>query len=235
MALEGGALPRVFLLSPASLSGIRGRALLEGRSFAPFVPALAAGVAIGEVYAFISSLYFRGKRRYALRFARPAERDRGVWVITPTRGLLPEDQPVTLADLREFGAGRIEAEDGPYRAELLRTAHALGKRIGGTCDVVLLGSLATPLYLEPLLEVFGTRLSVPETLAGRGDMSRGGLLLRCVAAGEELTYVAAAAAARHGARPPKLDPKTRPRRAFTRELGGDAGPDRPPNRPMCGS
>ena len=37
-------------------------------------------------------------------------------------------------------------------------------------------------------------------------MSRGGLLLRCVAAGEELPYVPVKGAVRHGPRPPKLAP-----------------------------
>jgi hypothetical protein len=204
---------RVFLLSPASLSGLRGRALLEGRSIAPFLPDLEAGgsVPLGEVYAFISSLYFRGKRSYALRFARPPSGVGGVWVITPTRGLLPVDTPVSLADLRELGAGSIEPDDRAYRSALIRTARALGTELDA-CEAVLLGSIASARYVEPLLEVFGARLSVPETFAGRGDMSRGGLLLRCVAAGEELVYAPAEAATRHGARPPKLDPRTRPRR-----------------------
>jgi hypothetical protein len=37
-------------------------------------------------------------------------------------------------------------------------------------------------------------------------MSRGGLLLRCARAGEELTYVPVQGAVRHGPRPPKLTP-----------------------------
>ena len=205
---------RIFLLSPASLGGVRGRAVLEARSSAPFLHNLLAGGAtpLGEVYAFISSLYFRGKRSYGLRFARPPGGADGVWVITPTRGLLPVDAPVSLADLREFGAGSIEPDAGTYREALLRTAGALCAELGADCDVVLLGSIASARYVEPLLEVFGERLSVPETFAGRGDMSRGGLLLRCVAAGIELVYAPAAAATRHGARPPKLDPTTRPHR-----------------------
>jgi hypothetical protein len=173
---------------------------------------LAGGaIPLGEVYEFISSLYFRGKRSYGLRFARPPARGDGVWVITPTRGLLPVDAPVSLADLREFGGGSIEPDARAYREALLRTAGALYAELEGTCDVILLGSIASARYVEPLLEVFGGRLFVPESFAGRGDMSRGGLLLRCVAAGEELTYASAAVATRHGVRPPKLDPKTRPR------------------------
>ncbi len=36
--------------------------------------------------------------------------------------------------------------------------------------------------------MFGERLAYPLDFAGRGDMSRGALLLRCVAAGSELAY-----------------------------------------------
>jgi len=74
---------------------------------------------------------------------------------------------------------------------------------------VLLGSIASPKYVDVLQGIFGARLIFPTEFVGRGDMSRGGLLLRCAAAGEELTYVPVAGAVRHGQRPPKLDPKTR--------------------------
>lgn len=43
---------------------------------------------------------------------------------------------------------------------------------------VLLGSIATGKYVDTLLAVFGERLVFPATFVGRGDMSRGGLLLR---------------------------------------------------------
>jgi hypothetical protein len=201
---------RIFLLSPASLGGVRGRALLEGRSSAPFMEALRGeGVSLAEVYAFISSLYFRGKIAYALRFARPPVGVEGAWVITPTRGLVRADARVTLADLEEFASGSIDEDDARYREALGSTAARVAATVGEGGDVVLLGSIASSRYLEPLAEIFGHRLIVPETFAGRGDMSRGGLMLRCVDAGEELLYVAAVAAVRHGARPPRLDPKRR--------------------------
>lgn len=201
---------RIFLISPARLAGVRGRALLAGRSSAPFLDALRGeGAPLGEVYAFLSSLYFRGKRAYALRFARPPEGADGSWVITPTRGLLRLDAPVTLSDLEEFASGSIEPDEPRYRGALRRTADTLAGTLRGPCEVVLLGSIASSRYLEPLLEVFQERLVVPEAFAGRGDMSRGGLLLRCVDAGEELAYVAAARAVRHGIRPPRLAPRRR--------------------------
>ena len=201
---------RIFLLSPASLSGVRGGAVLGARSSAPFMDALRGpGTPIGEVYEFISSLYFRGKRAYALRFARAPQGTHGVWVITPTRGLVRIDTKVTMVDLEEFASGSIEPDEAGYRDALRRTAEALCAELGEGCEVVLLGSIASRRYLDPLAEVFGERLLVPETFAGRGDMSRGGLLLRCVESGEELTYAVALKAVRHGERPERLAPRRR--------------------------
>jgi len=55
-----------------------------------------------------------------------------------------------------------------------------------------------------MFTIFGHRLLFPEDFAGRGDMSRGGLLLRSVRAGEPLRYPPVGEATRPGARPPKL-------------------------------
>src|SRR4051812_7436803 len=135
---------RIFLLSPASLSGMRGRAVREGRSSASFMDALrSAGAPVGEVYAFISSLYFRGKLAYARRFARAPVGVEGVWVITPTRGLVRVDAPVTLADLEEFASGSIEPDEARYRDALRHTAQALCTALRDVCEVVLLGSIAS--------------------------------------------------------------------------------------------
>jgi hypothetical protein len=60
-----------------------------------------------------------------------------------------------------------------------------------------------------LLAVLGERLHFPAEFVGRGDMSRGGLLLRAVRAGVELAYLPVAGAVRHGARPPRLPPLPR--------------------------
>jgi hypothetical protein len=56
-----------------------------------------------------------------------------------------------------------------------------------------------------MLTVFGERLMFPAEFVGRGDMSRGGLMLRSVQSGEPLTYVPLLGATRHGPRPPKLE------------------------------
>ena len=169
------------------------------------------GVAIGEVFAFVSGLYFKGKLAYALEFARPPDpgadlAGSGALVITPNAGLRPVETAVTADALRAFAGVDIAANDPRYRRPLLASAKALDEEIGPDCDVVLLGSIASAKYVDILTGVFGARLRFPVDFVGRGDMSRGGLLLRCVRSGEELTYVPVEGAVRHGPRPPKLTP-----------------------------
>jgi hypothetical protein len=78
--------------------------------------------------------------------------------------------------------------------------------------VVLLGSVASPKYVELLTATLGERVSFPGDFVGRGDMSRGGLMLRCVDEGRELAYVRLAGALRHGPRPARLPPARKPPR-----------------------
>jgi hypothetical protein len=80
----------------------------------------------------------------------------------------------------------------------------VAQTLGPDASITLLGSIASDKYVGALLDVFGVRLTFPAAFVGRGDMSRGGLLLRCVRAGEELDYVPVAGAVRRGARPPRL-------------------------------
>ena len=171
----------------------------------------ADGVAIGEVFAFVSGLYFKGKLAYATAFARPPEpgaplAGSGALVITPTAGLRPVETAVTPDALRAFAGVDIAANDPRYRRPLVASARALDEEIGPECDVVLLGSIASAKYVDVLTDVFGERLLFPIDFVGRGDMSRGGLLLRCVRSGEELRYAPVAGAVRHGPRPPRLAP-----------------------------
>jgi hypothetical protein len=172
------------------------------------------GVTIGEVFAFISGLYFRGKLAYALEFARPPEpgapiAGSGALVITPNAGLRPVETGVSAEAVRGFAGVDIAANDPRYRGPLVASARALAEEIGPGCDVVLLGSIASAKYVDVLMEVFGPRLRFPIDFVGRGDMSRGGLMLRCARAGEELPYVPVQGAVRHGPRPPRLTPITR--------------------------
>ena len=172
------------------------------------------GAPLGEVFSFLSGLYFRGKLAYARAFAAAPDPSSavsgcGVFIITPTAGLRSPDTSVTLDALRTFATVDVSADNPTYRKPLERAACAVAADIGTDCEVVLLGSIASPKYVDVLQGIFGARLIFPTEFVGRGDMSRGGLLLRCAAAGEELTYVPVAGAVRHGQRPPKLDPKTR--------------------------
>jgi hypothetical protein len=173
------------------------------------------GAPIGEVFSFMSGLYFRGKLAYARAFARSPDpgssiSGAGAFVITPTAGLRAIDTPVTVDAIRRFADVDVAADNPAYRRPLERSARAIAADIGPDCPVVLLGSIASPKYVDILLGIYGDRLLFPAEFVGRGDMSRGGLLLRCVAAAQELTYIPVAGAVRHGQRPPKLDPATRP-------------------------
>jgi hypothetical protein len=185
-----GSVKRVFLLSPANAAGTRAQRLLSAECETELVLRLrGGGVGLGELFSFMSSLYFRGKLTYAQRFAAPPESLPGVLVITPSRGLLPPEQIISLNDLRQMALGRVDVEDERYREPLRRDARRLLEGLGREAEVVLLGSVATSKYIEPLLEVFGERLVFPEEFLGRGDMSRGGLLLKCTREAVELEYV----------------------------------------------
>jgi hypothetical protein len=205
--------PRIFLLSPANCGGTRAKQVLSPRATFALAAALrsADGAPLGDVFAFVSGLYFRGKLTYARRFANPPERDNlivgaGIHVITPNAGLRSADTPVTHAALRGFARGDIDARNARYRRPLEQSARSLLAEIGPDCDVVLLGSVASPKYVDILTNIFGERLRFPVDFVGRGDMSRGGLLLRHARDGVELPYGPVIGAVLHGVRPPKLPP-----------------------------
>lgn len=196
---------RLFLLSPARCAGKRCSLLLERR--AAFELALRLrreGAPLGEVMSFLSALYFRGKLTYAQRFASPPEGSPGVLVITPNRGLVSPGTTITLADLRAFARVPIDAGEPRYARPLRDDAQRLRARLPEAAEVVLLGSIATPKYVEILHAAFGRALLFPGNFVGRGDMSRGGLLLRSARAGVELSYRPIDGAERRGRRAAKL-------------------------------
>ncbi len=162
------------------------------------------GAPLGEVFSFLSGLYFRGKIAYARAFARPPAGAAGVLVITANAGLVPAEEPVTLAHLRRFARVSIDASDPRYRRPLAQASRELARVAAEECDIVLLGSIASGKYVDILGKFFGERLLFPSEFVGRGDMSRGGLMLRCVREAHELDYTPVLTAARHGPRPPKL-------------------------------
>ena len=204
---------RVFLLSPANCGGSRAKQALSPNATFPLAVALRSpdGAPLGDVFSFMSGLYFRGKLTYARRFAKPAEPDNpivasGIHVITANAGLRSPDTLVTRAAVQAFGRGDIDADNPLYRRPLETSARTLLAEIGPECDVVLLGSIASPKYVDILIDIFGTRLQFPIAFVGRGDMSRGGLLLRHASDGVELEYVPVLGASLHGSRPPRLAP-----------------------------
>jgi hypothetical protein len=195
----------VFLLSPANVAGERAKLLMNERAGLDLAIRLRGpGAGLGEVMSFLSGLYFRGKLAYARAYGRPSRGLEGALVITAGDGLRSAEQTIVLSDLRRWARVPIDGKVAAYREPLVRDARRVAKSLGTSGDAVLLGSIATGKYLDPLGEALGERLLIPAEFAGRGDMSRGGLMLRCVAAGKELTCVPVARAARHAPRPPRL-------------------------------
>ncbi len=167
----------------------------------------AAPPSLGEVFSFLSSLYFRGKLAYAKAFTSPQSFQRHVLVITPNGGLMPVGQPITRPVLQSFAAVDIATNDPRYREPLERDVAELVRGLAADVPVVLLGSIATGKYVDVLLQHLGRRLLFPSDFVGRGDMSRGGLLLRAAADGTELAYTPVQGAVRTGQRPPTLTPR----------------------------
>ena len=200
---------RIFLLSPAYAGGERARMILREQAQFPLARRLRAktGAPIGDVFTFLSGLYFRGKIAYANAFARPARGTSGVLVITPTRGLIDARTRIRLDDLREFAEVDIHEDDPRYRIPIERHARKLATKLPVQSEVILLGSVATGKYVDVLLANFGEQLRFPADFVGRGDMSRGGLMLRCAADRQELSYIPVTGAIVNGKRPPKLAPR----------------------------
>ncbi len=189
---------RVFLLSPARCDGVRMAMLRRPEARFPLALELRspAGATLADVFTFTSGLYFRGKLTYARAFGAS-------WVITPGAGLVEPERRITPSTLDAWARVRVDLEDRRYRRPLERDARALAERLPGT-EVVLLGSIASDKYVDLLLEVFEDRLLFPTDFVGRGDMSRGGLLLRSARSGTELPYGPVRGAVRRGKRPPRL-------------------------------
>jgi hypothetical protein len=205
------ALDLVLLLSPAHCGGRRAKSLMRPESTMPLACALRDGtLTLGEAFTFMSSLYFRGKLAYSQAFAPAGHDNRATLVITPTRGLQPPEMLVSVPVLEEFASTDIASSDPRYRAPMDRDLARLAARLTPTARVVLLGSIATDKYVDVLVPWLGDRLHYPPSFIGRGDMSRGGLLLRSADSGTELDYEPLThVSLRHGARPPKLEARPR--------------------------
>jgi hypothetical protein len=186
---------QIFLLSPANSAGKRAGFLMRSNGRSALAQRLRSGegATIGEVFTFMSGLYFRGKLAYASAFANPPDGCFGIQVIVPGLGLVPASAPIDLAGLRAVAQVPVDPGNRRFTTPLRRDAARLAEQLRPGDAAVLLGSIATPKYLEPLQDVLGSRLRVPQEFIGRGDMSRGALMLRCAAEGRELTYISAPA------------------------------------------
>src|SRR5438874_10090628 len=112
---------QVFILSPASCSGQRAAMLFSERAQFFLARQLREqGATLGEVFSFLSGLYFRGKLMYARAFSRPMAESPSltlrvsapgeIAVITAGRGLVDPETIVRLEDLRAFAAVPIDAK-----------------------------------------------------------------------------------------------------------------------------
>jgi hypothetical protein len=196
----------IFLLSPANLSGERAKMVLSPRAGFAVAQALqsAEGVPLGEVFSFVSGLYFRGKAVYSATFARPPEPDTGALVISAGDGLIPLADGITADRLRRWADVEISERNPDFTEPLIRDAEALERAYGASTRFVLLGSVASDKYVRPLTRVFGDHLLFPSDFVGRGDMSRGALMLRAARDAVELSYEPVEAAIRRGRRAPRI-------------------------------
>lgn len=183
---------KIFLLSPASTSGVRAEQLTSPRASFDTARRYRSpeGVPIEEAFAFMSSLYFRGKITYARHFASPPDGfpGEGILVIAPGFGLVPPDWPLTAERMRKLQRTPVDLKSRSYKTPMTEHARQLAGNLPPSARVVLLGSIATGKYVDVLLPVFGDRLVFPRRFVGAGDMKRGGLMLRAVREGEELEY-----------------------------------------------
>jgi hypothetical protein len=205
---------RIFLLSPASCGGKRASLLFNSQADFTLAQRIRSesGAPLGEVFSFLSGLYFRGKLTYARAFENsPSEGISGVHIITPGDGLCLPELMVTLEDLQAFAEVPVDVDEAAYRVPLEGDAMALAARLEADCEVILLGSVATGKYVDVLLPIFGERLLFPREFLGHGDMARGGMMLKRAAAGVELTYIPASDPSRLEVRSRKPKPSERER------------------------
>jgi hypothetical protein len=218
---------RVFLLSPANCNGLRARWVLKKNSRSDLALRLRNnGVPLGEVFTYLSALYFRGKLTYAQAYAEPPPGYPGVLIITPTAGLVPHDVLIHLPRLRGFGRVPIHLKNRLYYSSLRRSARKLAADIDPSCELILLGSIGTGKYLDILAPIFGSQLRIPAEFVGLGDMSRGGLLLRCVRENRQLNYIDARSVITSG---PKRSGVARPNTRRLSEMSPEDFPASPRN------
>lgn len=180
----------IFLLSPASLGGRRGAMLFNPSAQFQLARELRSpeGAALGELFSFVSGLYFRGKLAYARAFGQAPLEHESVYVISAGGGLCTPEERISRARLQGWAKVSIHHDNPHFTAPLIRHASALREQSAPDTRFVLLGSVASDKYVRPLGDVFGAQLLFPSQFTGLGDMSRGALLLGAVRERRELAY-----------------------------------------------
>jgi hypothetical protein len=202
--------PHIFLLSPANAGGRRYAILTNDKANFELALKFRAGSAtLGEIHSFISGLYFRGKMAYAAAFGKTAEQGSSAFVIVPGLGLLPPETVFSPEQLRAVAQIEVDEDNPVHHDALLAAVASLDSATRQQRTFVLLGSVASAKYTKALLTVLEQRLLFPAEFVGRGDMSRGGIMLRSAASGQELTYIPVIGAQLRGPRPTRLNPKQR--------------------------
>jgi hypothetical protein len=222
---------RFFILSPATAHGPRAQLLRNPSSGSAFARRVREeGAPLGEVFSFLSGLYFRGKLEYARAFVRSARDVEGVHVITMTDGLRSPDARVSTQELERFA---LCPEGATASSEALeRTAQALAQQANADAEIVLLGSVSTGKYTDILAPIFGERLCFPREILHIGQLARGALFLRRARERRELDYMPVAEIIRAGRRvtlradaPSSADTMRETPRRATRPSTGDARDD----------
>ena len=190
-----------FRLRAAAARGLR---LIDGSSASSLAQQLQteSGAPLCEVFAFLSSLYFRGKLAYARAFARPPHAMRGVFIVTPGAGLCTKRRLSPRRPRRVCG-GRGRSRNPHFVAPLLRDVQALVASASSTrascCSAASLRQVR-----RAAAAGVRERLLFPADFVGRGDMSRGGLCCAPRAKASELDYLPVLGATRHGPRAARL-------------------------------
>jgi hypothetical protein len=172
------------------LSGKRGRLLLSPTSSSALARQLrsAEGAPLGDIFSFVSGLYFRGKLAYARAFGKPVAAQPAAFIISAGGGLCEPDERVHATRLAAWASVSIDEQNPHFAVPLVRHASLLLDTYPESTRFVLLGSLASNKYVAPLLEVLGQRAVFPSLFLGMGDMQRGALMLQAVREGRELAY-----------------------------------------------
>lgn len=154
---------RVFILSPARAGGRRAQLLTRPQAAFELARQMQIGdAALGDVFTFCSGLYFRGKLTYGQKFAQPPIGIPGVQIITPSRGLLSAETRIGTGELREFVTVAVDADEARFTGPLRQSAETLA---AATCEVVLLGSIATGKYVDCLLPMLADSMRMEPSRA----------------------------------------------------------------------